>query len=78
MRDICYSASVRREHHNHRLALIADSRDGMAEQLQSFVKGEGGHLLTGQVFPGQETRPVSGVSPRNRLQNQSLVPQGVA
>nr|VFJ91500.1 MAG: Acyl transferase domain-containing protein [Candidatus Kentron sp. LFY] len=58
LRDICYSAGVRREHHNHRLALIADSHDGMAEQLQSFVKGEGGHLLTGQVFPGQEARPV--------------------
>jgi len=24
LRDICYSAGVRREHHNHRLALIAD------------------------------------------------------
>jgi len=24
LRDICYSAGVRREHHNHRLTLIAD------------------------------------------------------
>jgi len=58
LRDICYSASVRREHHNHRLALIADSRDGMVEQLQSFVNGQSGHLLTGQIVPGQFAPPV--------------------
>jgi len=58
LRDICYSASVRREHHNHRLALIADSRDGMVEQLQSFVNGQRGHLLTGQIVPGQFAPPV--------------------
>nr|VFK17278.1 MAG: myxalamid-type polyketide synthase MxaB [Candidatus Kentron sp. LFY] len=58
LHDICYSAGARREHHSHRLALIADSHDGMVEQLQSFVKGEGGHLSSGQVFPGQEARPV--------------------
>ncbi|MCB2262545.1 MAG: type I polyketide synthase [Candidatus Thiosymbion ectosymbiont of Robbea hypermnestra] len=84
LRDICYSASVRREHHNHRLALIADSLNSMAEQLESFVKGEGGHLLTGQVFPGQETRPVfvfTGMGPqwwamgRELLQHEPLFRQ---
>jgi acyl transferase domain-containing protein len=59
LRDICYSASRHREHHNHRLALLADSQTGMIEQLQSFVKlGAESHLIMGQVIPGQAARPV--------------------
>lgn len=31
--DLCYSASVRRIHHSHRLALVADSKEALAKQL---------------------------------------------
>ncbi len=59
LRDICYSASRHREHHNHRLALIADSQTGMIEKLQSFVKlGAESNLIMGQVIPGQAAKPV--------------------
>ncbi|MCP4702763.1 MAG: type I polyketide synthase, partial [Gammaproteobacteria bacterium] len=76
LRDICYSAGVRREHHNQRLALIADSRDGMAEQLQSFVNGQGGHLLAGRIAPGQEAKPVfvfTGMGPQWHAMGHELL-----
>ncbi|MBN3925716.1 type I polyketide synthase [Nostoc sp. NMS4] len=38
--DICYSASLRRGHHDYRLALVSDSFEEMAEQLQGFLAGE--------------------------------------
>ncbi len=59
LRDICYSASVRRDHHNHRLAITADSREDLIEQLKSFVSyGMGEHLSSGQVVVGNEAKPV--------------------
>jgi acyl transferase domain-containing protein/ubiquinone/menaquinone biosynthesis C-methylase UbiE len=38
--DICYTASRRRSHHEERLAVVADSCDGMAENLRAFLAGE--------------------------------------
>lgn len=38
--DICYTASLRRGHHNHRLALVADSKEELAEHLEAFLAGE--------------------------------------
>lgn len=38
--NICYTASLRRDHHNHRLALVADSKEELAENLQAFLVGE--------------------------------------
>ena len=59
LRDICYSASVRRDHHNHRLAITADSREDLIEQLKSFVSyGMGEHLSSGKVVIGNEAKPV--------------------
>jgi acyl transferase domain-containing protein/acyl carrier protein len=40
LRDICFSASTQRSHHEHRLALIAHDRAELAEQLEAFLKGE--------------------------------------
>jgi acyl transferase domain-containing protein/aryl carrier-like protein len=37
LRDACYSAGVRRAHHNNRVAVWADSREDMADQLQNFL-----------------------------------------
>ncbi|MEI2583261.1 SDR family NAD(P)-dependent oxidoreductase [Scytonema sp. PRP1] len=38
--DICYSASLRRSHHDHRLTLVGHSQAEMAENLQAFLAGE--------------------------------------
>jgi acyl transferase domain-containing protein/NADPH:quinone reductase-like Zn-dependent oxidoreductase/acyl carrier protein len=38
--DLAYTLGVRRTHHQHRLAITADSRERLAEQLQAFAQGE--------------------------------------
>ncbi len=40
LRDICYSASVKRSHHDFRMALVAHDRAELAEQLEAAVRGE--------------------------------------
>jgi acyl transferase domain-containing protein/NADPH:quinone reductase-like Zn-dependent oxidoreductase/NADP-dependent 3-hydroxy acid dehydrogenase YdfG/acyl carrier protein len=37
LHDVCYSAAVRRGHHDHRLAIVADSAEEMRRQLQVFA-----------------------------------------
>lgn len=39
LRDICYTAAVRRTHHEHRVALVGNSHADLAERLGSFVEG---------------------------------------
>ncbi len=64
LRDLCYSASTRRSHHEQRLAVIASTNDEMAQQLRAFLDGEAprGVVATKNslpqhrvafVFPGQ-------------------------
>ncbi|MBP5976712.1 SDR family NAD(P)-dependent oxidoreductase [Brasilonema sp. CT11] len=49
--DICYTASLRRSHHDHRLALVANSFEELVENLEAFLAGENrpgmssGHLV---------------------------------
>ncbi|MBW4632371.1 MAG: thioester reductase domain-containing protein [Iphinoe sp. HA4291-MV1] len=49
--DICYTASLRRDHHDHRLALVADTKENLVENLEAFLAGENrpglssGHLV---------------------------------
>jgi len=39
--DVCSSAALRRDHHDHRLAVVSDSAQGLRQQLQEFIdKGE--------------------------------------
>ncbi|WP_433227496.1 type I polyketide synthase [Actinomadura formosensis] len=38
--DLAHTASTRRSHHRHRLALISGSRDEAADQLRAFLAGE--------------------------------------
>jgi acyl transferase domain-containing protein len=58
--DLCYTASVRRSHHAHRLALIVHTRSELVESLQAFLQGQPGD---GVFYSGaansddQETRP---------------------
>lgn len=64
VQDLCYSAAVRRSHHEQRLAIVADSREGFAEGLEACLRGEQHpQVCEGQVtaeppkvafvFPGQ-------------------------
>ncbi|HEY7494004.1 MAG TPA: beta-ketoacyl synthase N-terminal-like domain-containing protein, partial [Candidatus Tectomicrobia bacterium] len=65
LEDLCYTASVRRTHHSHRLALVVHSRQELAAHLEAFLQGEmrlgmsAGHKVPGHqhklvfVFPGQ-------------------------
>lgn len=62
---LCYTAGVRRSHHEHRLTLVARSKEECAEKLQAFLEGEKrAGMASGQkesdekrkvvfVFPGQ-------------------------
>jgi acyl transferase domain-containing protein/acyl carrier protein/SAM-dependent methyltransferase len=58
LRDICYTASLRRSHHEHRLAVIGRTPAEMAEQLTGLTMRRG-VCIPGQrrklvfVFPGQ-------------------------
>ncbi|WP_437970635.1 alpha/beta fold hydrolase [Sorangium sp. So ce260] len=38
--DVAYTASVRRSHHEHRLAVVASSRAELSELLGAFLRGE--------------------------------------
>ena len=38
--DVCYSASLRRTHHDHRLATVVGDRETAAKRLQAFAAGE--------------------------------------
>jgi 1-acyl-sn-glycerol-3-phosphate acyltransferase len=38
--DVCYTASVRRSHHQHRLAVVANSREDFIDCLHAFWVGE--------------------------------------
>ncbi len=40
LQDICYTASVRRTHHNHRLSLVFHNREEIIERLEAFLQGE--------------------------------------
>jgi myxalamid-type polyketide synthase MxaD len=65
LHDICYSASVRRSHHDYRLAVTGHSPEQFSESLEAFLRGEArpglssGPKISGRrrklvfVFPGQ-------------------------
>ena len=40
LRDICFSAGVKRSHHEFRLALVAHDKAELVEQLEAFLAGE--------------------------------------
>ncbi|MGA2411029.1 MAG: type I polyketide synthase, partial [Candidatus Binataceae bacterium] len=65
LRNICYSASVRRSHHDYRAAVTGGSAAQLAEGLEAYLSGEGRAGLSSDrmladrrrklvfVFPGQ-------------------------
>ncbi|MBK9193161.1 MAG: type I polyketide synthase [Crocinitomicaceae bacterium] len=38
--DICYSSTLRNSHHDLRVAVVADSKEDLAEKLQHYINGE--------------------------------------
>jgi acyl transferase domain-containing protein/acyl carrier protein len=40
LRDLAWTAAVKRGHHEHRLAIVTRSRTGLAERLEAFARGE--------------------------------------
>jgi acyl transferase domain-containing protein len=59
--DVAHTASVRRQHHPHRVAVVGRTREELTERLQAFARGEvrAGHVPPGVtprvafLFPGQ-------------------------
>jgi amino acid adenylation domain-containing protein/non-ribosomal peptide synthase protein (TIGR01720 family) len=52
--DICFNAGVRRSHHSHRLAFVAQSRAELLEQLAAVGAGETHpRVVSGHVEKGQ-------------------------
>ncbi len=57
LHDICYSASLRRSHHDYRLALVGSSRQQMIDKLDAFLAGEAqAGLSTGRKMVGDTPR----------------------
>jgi acyl transferase domain-containing protein/NADP-dependent 3-hydroxy acid dehydrogenase YdfG/acyl carrier protein len=56
--DLCYSAAVRRSHHDHRLAVIGDSREALAEALRAFLAREASDAVAGGTSLARGQRPV--------------------
>jgi len=66
--DICYTASVRRNHFEHRLAIVGTSIEHFAMQLESYVRDRApqGNFFTGKVDPWSEKeRRTTGVERQN-------------
>nr|AOG74797.1 polyketide synthase [Byssovorax cruenta] len=57
--DIAYTASVRRSHHAHRLAVVGSSREELCASLEAFARGEPHPgLVQGEALPGARPRVV--------------------
>lgn len=57
LKDICYSASLRRGHHDHRLTLVADSKAELLENLKAFLDQETRlGMSSGRLVPGKSSQ----------------------
>lgn len=57
--DMCYSAAVKRDHHDHRLAIVAPTAADARAALQAFLEGRAGEALRSGVKPyGRRPRTV--------------------
>ncbi|MBP2632102.1 MAG: amino acid adenylation domain protein, partial [Firmicutes bacterium] len=57
--DICYTTGARRGHHDHRLALVARSREEAVDNLEKYLKGEiPSNLQSGQRSSGASSKLV--------------------
>jgi acyl transferase domain-containing protein/phospholipid N-methyltransferase/acyl carrier protein len=51
--DICFTTTLRRSHHEHRLALVAGSTDELATALQSVLPNAGSGVSSPALEPGR-------------------------
>ena len=57
--DVCYTASLRRTHHDHRLALVMQSSENLIEQLDAFLDGESRRgVISGRRIPDVQRKIV--------------------
>ena len=57
--DVCYTASLRRTHHDHRLALVMQSSENLIEQLDAFLEGESRRgVISGRRIPDVQRKIV--------------------
>jgi len=55
--DVCYTASVRRTHFDHRLAVVGQSREELSAQLDRYLRGERGPgVAAGWREPGRRAK----------------------
>lgn len=75
IRDLCYSAALRRGHYDQRVALVANSREALAAQLQSYIKQESvPGVVVGTVGP-KDQKPVfvmTGMGPQTSAMGREL------
>src|SRR3712207_384147 len=68
LHDIGYTTSLRRGHHDHRLAVVARSTEELVERLDAFVAGETRpHMSSGRSATGRAQKPAfvfSGMGPQ--------------
>jgi acyl transferase domain-containing protein/NADPH:quinone reductase-like Zn-dependent oxidoreductase/acyl carrier protein len=57
--DICHNASLRRTHHNYRLAVAAESFEECVDKLDAFLKGEARTGLSSGEALGDERQKVA-------------------
>jgi acyl transferase domain-containing protein len=59
LRDVCYSAGVGRNHHEHRLALVARSQQEFVQQLDALGQGVScSGTFSGRKIPGHQSRVI--------------------
>jgi acyl transferase domain-containing protein/NADP-dependent 3-hydroxy acid dehydrogenase YdfG len=57
--DICFTAALRRSHHDHRFAVVAEGGPQLAERLRQFAIGaHTSGVASGQRQRGRDPRPV--------------------
>ncbi|MBV9771244.1 MAG: type I polyketide synthase, partial [Bryobacterales bacterium] len=56
--DLCYSAGQRRTHHDHRLAVVARTREELGEQLAAYIAGEARQGVIAGRKAEEHPRPV--------------------
>ncbi len=57
--DVGYTASIRRQHHEHRLAILYSTREDLLGGLDSFIREGGGpRVLSGRKGPEEERKIV--------------------
>jgi acyl transferase domain-containing protein len=51
LEDLCFSLGTRRTHYEHRLAVVARSREELTSQLRAFADGQGGQATVSGRIP---------------------------